>query len=154
MTSHRALLLILLSTTAVAGAGCAKPVEPKSTTLHVIEHAETDTLQHVGKPDEKDSLGDILAFYNPLYDESNANKVGTSSGACFRTAIGSAYECIWTATVPGGQLTAEGPFYDGKDSTLAITGGTGDYDQARGQMALHSRNAQGTEYDFIYSIKR
>lgn len=120
----------------------------------MIEHAETDTLQHVGKPDEKDSLGDILAFLNPLYDESNTKKVGTSSGVCFRTAVGSAYECFWTATLPEGQLTVEGPFYDGKDSTLAITGGTGDYDDARGQMALHARNAEGTEYDFTYTIAK
>src|SRR5213083_1434656 len=110
MRLQTVFLFALLSATAVAAGGCAKPDEPKPTTLHVIEHAETDTLQHVGKPDEKDSLGDILAFHNQLYDESNTNKVGTSSGVCFRTAVGSAYECLWTATVPGGQLTVEGPF--------------------------------------------
>lgn len=101
---------------------------------------------------EKDSLGDILAFSNPLYDESNTNNVGTSNGVCFRTAVGSTYECFWTATLPEGQLTVQGPFFDKKDSTLAITGGTGDYDQARGQMAVHARNAAGTEYDFTYTI--
>lgn len=151
MITSRAWIFAVVTAVA-ATAACAKPDEPKPNTLHVIEHAETDTLQHVGKPDEKDSLGDILAFDNPLYDETNTNKIGTSSGVCFRTAVGSAYECMWTATVPGGQLTVEGPFYDGKDSTLAITGGTGDYQQARGQMALHARNAAGTEYDFIYTI--
>ena len=85
MRIQRAFLLALLSATAVAGGGCAKPDDPKPTTLHVVERAETDTLQHVGKPEEKDSLGDILAFLNPLYDETNTNKVGTSSGVCFRT---------------------------------------------------------------------
>lgn len=34
----------------------------------------------------------------------------------------------------------------------AITGGTGAYAQAHGEMALHARNAEGTEYDFTYSI--
>ena len=71
---------------------------------------------------------------------------------CFRTAPGSAYDCMWTSTVPGGQLTVQGPFYDTKDSTLVITGGTGDYDHASGEMALHARNPQGTEYDFKYTI--
>ena len=107
MTTSR-VWIIAAATAIAATAGCAKADEPKPSTLHVIEHAETDTLQHVGKPDEKDSLGDILAFHNPLYDETNTDKIGTSSGVCFRTAVGSAYECMWTATVPGGQLTVEG----------------------------------------------
>lgn len=154
MTFQRAHLIVLLSVAALAAAGCAKPEEPKPTTLHVIEHAETDALHDVGPPDEKDSVGDSLTFFNPLYDESNTNKVGTSSGVCFRTAVGSAYECMWTSTVPGGQLNVEGTFYDGKDSTFAITGGTGDFAQARGEMALHARNPEGTEYDFIYTIER
>ena len=41
-----------------------------------------------------------------------------------------------------------------KDSVLAITGGTGEYTQARGSMALHARNPDGTEYDFVYTIIR
>ena len=152
MRNQKTFLVALISATALVGAGCAKPDDPKPTVLHVIEHAETDTLQHEGKPDEKDSRGDVLAFFNPLYDDTNTNKLGTSSGVCFRTAPGSAYDCMWTATVPGGQLTVQGPFYDTKDSNLAITGGTGDYEQARGEMALHARNPDGTEYDFTYTI--
>jgi hypothetical protein len=35
---------------------------------------------------------------------------------------------------------------------LAITGGTGAYAGARGEMALHARNPEGTEFDFRYSI--
>ena len=35
---------------------------------------------------------------------------------------------------------------------MAITGGTGAYKSARGQMTLHARNAQGTEFDFTYEI--
>ena len=70
-----------------------------------------------------------------------------------RTVVGKAWECFWTVLLPGGQLTVEGPDYDnGSDSTLAITGGTGDYRDAHGQMRLHARNAKGTEYDFIYEL--
>ena len=39
-------------------------------------------------------------------------------------------------------------------SVLAITSGTGAYSEARGEMALHARNAEGTEYDFMYMIER
>jgi len=123
-----------------------------TTTIHVIEHANTDTLQHIGPANEKDSIGDVLGFANPLNDSGDTKKVGTDNGMCIRTAVGKAFECIWTASLSGGQLTVEGPFYDTKDSTLAITGGTGDYDEARGSMTLHARNAQGTEYDFTYNV--
>jgi hypothetical protein len=36
---------------------------------------------------------------------------------------------------------------------MAITGGTGKYVNARGQMKLHARNEKGTEYDFVYELE-
>jgi hypothetical protein len=48
----------------------------------------------------------------------------------------------------------QGPFHDAGDSTLAITGGTGSWSQASGQMRLHARNKQGTEYDFTFIVER
>jgi hypothetical protein len=42
---------------------------------------------------------------------------------------------------------------DKGDSVLAITGGTGKYSSARGQINLHSRNEKGSEYDFAYEIE-
>ena len=64
---------------------------------------------------------------------------------------GQSWECNWTTFLPNGQLTVEGPFYDTKDSLLAITGGTGAYSHARGWMKLHSL-AGGTQYDFIFHV--
>jgi hypothetical protein len=65
---------------------------------------------------------------------------------------GKAFECAWTASLDGGQITVQGPFLDSSDSELAITGGTGDYDTASGTMSLHARNDKGTEYDFTYEV--
>jgi hypothetical protein len=48
----------------------------------------------------------------------------------------------------------QGPFYDAKDSDLAITGGTGVWASAHGQMHLHARDAAGTAYDFTYRVLR
>jgi hypothetical protein len=96
----------------------------------------------------------VLGFANEAFDAANQTKVGTDNGACVRTAAPGAWECAWTLTVEGGQLHVEGPFYDSGDSTLAITGGTGSYAQARGEMLLHARNAEGTEFDFTYTIYR
>lgn len=119
-----------------------------TTTLKVVERATTDFVGDVAP--EGDSIGDVLGFANEVFDEANANKVGTDNGSCVRTAVGSAWECIWTLTLSDGQITVEGPFYDAGDSTLAITGGTGAYAQARGEMLLHARDA--TSYDFTYTI--
>jgi hypothetical protein len=53
-----------------------------------------------------------------------------------------------------GHLTVQGPFYDsGADSVLSVTGGTGSYKKARGEMRLHARNPQGTEYDFEFHLR-
>jgi len=128
--------------------GCASG--PTTTTLHVVERATTDTVADIAP--EGDSVGDVLGFANEVFDENNQNKIGTDSGSCVRTAVGAAWECIWTLTLSDGSLTVEGPFYDTQDSTLAITGGTGAYKNASGQMTLHARNAQGTEFDFTYEI--
>ena len=144
---------MLAAVAALFAAGCGGD-DSDTTTLQVVEHATTDTVQHVGPANEKDSIGDVLGFANDVYNADNTQKVGTDNGMCIRTAVGEAYECVWTLTTDNGQLTVEGPFFDTKDSELAITGGTGDYDEASGQMALHARNDKGTEYDFTYEINK
>jgi hypothetical protein len=133
-------------------AGCGGGSD--ETTVKVIEHAETDTVRHIGPAKEEDSIGDVLAFANPVFDSANKKQVGTDNGQCVRTAVGKAWECIWTISLEGGQMTVEGPFYDSKDSELAITGGTGEYKDASGQMTLHARNPEETEYDFTYEVEK
>ncbi|MDT7578689.1 MAG: hypothetical protein QOH17_5022, partial [Pseudonocardiales bacterium] len=46
-----------------------------------------------------------------------------------------------------------GPFYDTKDSVMAITGGPGKWARAHGEMRLHARNAKGTAYNFTFSVR-
>ena len=117
----------------------------------VIEHATTDTTTDTGAAG--DSVGDVLTFANHVFDSANAQKVGTDQGYCIRVVVGTSYECTWTASLPGGQIVVAGPFYDAKDSTLAITGGTGRYRGARGTMDLHAQ-AGGTEFAFVFHITR
>ncbi len=119
--------------------------------LALVERATSDTV--IDNAPTGDSAGDLLTFANEIYNDDNTTLVGSDNGMCIRTAVGAAWECIWTVTLSEGQITVEGPFYDTKDSVLAITGGTGEYVHARGSMALHARNDKGTEYDFVYSIE-
>ncbi len=120
------------------------------TSIKVVERAASDAVTDTGE--KGDSVGDILTFANQVYDAQNATKVGDDNGFCFRTVVGAAWECNWTLTLADGQITVEGPFYDTKDSVLSIIGGTGAYANAGGQMTLHARNAQGSEYDFGYDL--
>jgi allene oxide cyclase len=141
---------------AVAAVTVVAPASAKSAhaaagrTVHVIEHAITDTENPgVGG---KDAKGNILTFNNPVYNTANKVKVGHDEGFCTRIQpkLG-IWECLWTTFLAGGQITVQGPFYDTHNSVLSITGGTGAYNGARGQMTLLSRNG-GKEYDFIFKL--
>lgn len=117
----------------------------------MIERATTDAVTDTGATG--DSAGDILTFANDVFDADDKNKLGTNQGICFRTVVGKAWECFWTLTLDKGQITVEGPFYDAGDSMLAVTGGTGDYAGAQGEMALSAIGTDGKAYSFIYRLK-
>lgn len=153
MKKYRWAFLIGFAAIVLAAGYTVVRATPESRTqIVVVEHADTDTVTDTGAAG--DSAGDILTFANDVYDASNANKIGTDNGYCFRTVVGVAWECAWTLTLSDGQIMAQGPFYDAADSFLAITGGTGAYKRAMGQMKLHARNLAGTEYDFSYLLIR
>jgi hypothetical protein len=136
----------------LATTSSAKPSRAHSTTatVHVVEHAITDTEIPTGGG--KDVKGNILTFNNPVFDAANKKQVGHDEGFCTRIAPAQGiWECLWTTFLKGGQITVQGPYYDTRNSVLSITGGTGAYRSMRGQMVLKSRNG-GTEYDFIFEL--
>jgi hypothetical protein len=144
------IVFCLVAIAALALPAWKTVAQSAGTPLTVVEHADTDTVTDTGV--KGDSVGDILTFANPVYDKDNKAQVGTDNGYCFRTVTGTAWECAWTLTLKDGQIMVQGPFYDASDSTLAITGGTGTYNNMRGEMKLHARNEKGTEYDFTYTL--
>jgi allene oxide cyclase len=146
--------VVVVATLAFAGQAVASSPRHhhRTGTFTVVERALTDTTADTGPTG--DSLGDVLAFANPVYNAKNTHQVGTDNGSCVRTAVGVGYECSWTTSLPGGSIVVSGPFLDAGDSTLAVTGGTGKYRGATGQMRLHARNAAGTAYDFRFSLGR
>jgi len=141
----RIRVIVAAALLVAAGPALAKEI------VTVVEHADTDAVVDIGVKD--DSAGDVLTFANPVFDAANKTQVGTDQGYCIRTVVGKAWECVWTLSLKDGQLTVEGPFLDAGDSVLAITGGTGKYAGARGQMKLHYRNPKGTEFDFRYELE-
>jgi len=116
----------------------------------VIEHAITDTEIPTGGG--KDVKGNILTFNNPVFNVANTKQVGHDEGFCVRVAPAQGiWECLWTTFLKAGQITVQGPYYDTRNSTLSITGGTGAYRDSRGEMTLLSRDG-GKEYDFIFKL--
>jgi len=142
--------LATIAVASIVSASSKHELVTQPTTVKVIEHAANDVVTDVGK--KGDSPGDILTWHNKLFDADNKKQVGRDQGDCIRiNPDQGSWECRWIAWVPGGAITVEGPFYDGKDNTLPITGGKGDFANARGTMTLKARHG-GTEYAFIYNV--
>jgi Allene oxide cyclase len=143
--------LVALATLVLAGGALAVPADAaRRQTIRLVEHADTDATTDTGAAG--DSAGDILTFANPVFNHANTKQVASDQGYCIRLVVGRSYECTWTNFLKGGQVVVQGPFYDTKDSTLAITGGTGRYRGARGSMKLHAR-PDGKSYDFVFRIR-
>ena len=112
---------------ALATAPHAAP-KPAAKHVDVEERAETDTFSVKG---------------------------GTDQGYCVRLMAVKTMECHWTLTLAKGQLMVDGPVVDGDnpaDTVLAVTGGTGIYKGARGEMVIHARDPKATAYDFHYKL--
>jgi allene oxide cyclase len=115
----------------------------------VVEHGVSDTVVDIGQTG--DSTGDLLTFHNPLFRGKEV--VGHDQGTCIRIAVGKSWECTWTNRLKGGSISVEGPFFDKKDSTLSVIGGTGAYKSATGQMELHALNDVGSRFSFAFTLK-
>jgi allene oxide cyclase len=142
-------LTVALAGAVAAWAGAGHGGKGPGRVLTVIEHATTDATTDTGPAG--DSAGDILTFANEVFDPADVHVVGTDQGYCVRTVAGKSYECNWTTILAAGQITVEGPFLDAADSTLAVTGGTGRYRNARGFMTLRSLE-NGTKFAFEFHL--
>jgi allene oxide cyclase len=114
-----------------------------SVVIHVIEHAPPPNMRMVG---------DVLTFANPIFDGRDVNMIGRDQGFCLDITLTKSSECVWTTILPGGQISAEGPLSDTKTSLVAITGGTGKYQAARGWAEEKAHNEAGTKFDVIFHL--
>lgn len=124
---------------------------PKATVIHVVERATTDAVTNGDSANDK--LGNVLTFANKVYDSANKRQVGSDQGYCIRTVVGKSWECNWTTFLKSGSITVEGKFFDAGNTVLAITGGTGAYATARGEMDLRYHNEKGTAFDFVFHLR-
>jgi allene oxide cyclase len=132
---------------------CALVAAPALAGQHfvVVERPTDEITTDIGA--KGDSPGDLLTFANPVFDAANKTQVGTDQGYCVRIVVGKSWECNWTMLMKGGQITIEGPFMDSGDSLFVVTGGSGKYVGAAGQMKLHPRDEKSSSYDFTFDLR-
>ena len=96
------------------------------------------------------SIGDQIPFTNDLYRDGS--KVGKDGGWCVVARISvsgaSTFECLGTNSLPGGQVTVQGLVTYGPTEevkadpySFAITGGTGQYQRASGEVTIQEVSA-------------
>jgi hypothetical protein len=127
---------ILLLTSAIGAAALAAPATADGPqVLHF--RAETVQTRLVDVAPPRPSLGDSEVASGLLVD-GNGRTLGRFGTTCTRVGLRPGLaQCDGWGTFPGGRLTVAGLVRDGADRQLwAITGGTGSYRAARGELRL------------------
>ena len=105
--------------------------------IHATRTTEDVAVLDLGAPGS--TLGDQQAFTARF--EVNGRNIGFDGGVCTLVRLPLVYQCVATNSLPKGLLTAQGlidyekapgPFF------FAITGGTGQYRTARGEVRVLS----------------
>jgi hypothetical protein len=126
-----------MPTSATATQRQALPASPDittATTIVVISRNETTT--DIDNPPAGPSQGDEGVVHSPLFNRADA-EVGTLDVHFVITSLDPfAVQAVFTASLARGQITAQGVAGEGQAFTAAVTGGTGAFQNARGQVRV------------------
>ncbi|RKT88871.1 hypothetical protein SAMN05421805_107166 [Saccharopolyspora antimicrobica] len=127
----------------------AAPPPARTTVLDLDVINDQFARTDVGDPGV--SLGDEYVFSDQL--RQAGRPVGDDGGSCQVTHVDGARittNCTLTLRLPDGQLTAQALGVRGEDALMAITGGTGAYRTARGE--LHATDIQTPDEKYRITI--
>lgn len=137
------LATVVVAATVIAGilttSGGAQ--QPGERTFKIIEESGTfkfiDTAPKARNPrNPRFSIGDAFVFTSPLRDEAN-KPIGTLHVYCAVTRGGNfsraTSQCNATFALRNGTLAASAAL-KGEDASIAVVGGTGAYEGARGSI--------------------
>jgi hypothetical protein len=111
----------------------AKPEDATTTTLRFDVHFSPFFVVDVGAPGL--SLGDYTVFHDQLF--AHGMRVGDDGGTCPIVDVSQGLiHCTGTIRLAAGQLTFQGLTTTAPTKHVAITGGTGRYQDASGQGRL------------------
>jgi hypothetical protein len=140
--SSALLSILLLAFTMTPATASAQPeVEHKKPwkVMKIFERTEGDLVFiDLGAPGP--SIGDRITFSNPIFDTDN-NRIGRDVAECVIARIDPTepparqqiVQCNISVQLADGQITVQG-MAQGTDNYFAITGGTGAYRQAQGEV--------------------
>jgi hypothetical protein len=161
IASVTALALVLVGgslTAASAATTNSSSDDRQTTTIHFIARTIDSALLDLGA--QGLSLGDGAIFTDELFQDGK--RLGEGHGVCTITRItGTApsrtltNQCLITAILPRGQITIQGRLPSTEQGTspphsLAVTGGTGSYRTARGEVRV--RQISNTENDITIRL--
>jgi hypothetical protein len=131
-----------MSSAQIAKAGAKEGTHVFTVIEHEVRTADVDT----GDPGE--SAGDFFLFESRLLHPATGDVVGVDSGKCMiaiRTFV-----CDATARINGkGKIVVAGAFFSENDGVIAITGGTGAYREAAGQLFVRDLPNGDTRLTFV-----
>jgi hypothetical protein len=117
----------------------------------LVGRAKSDTA--LQQQEGKNLLGDRIVFANPVFDEANKIQLGRDHGEFVLTdPEAMLYAGSFSLVLDGGTFTVQGRASNSAATTLAVTGGTGIFRGARGEVTLSPRNDQGSEFDVTVSL--
>jgi hypothetical protein len=154
-TKVAAVIAVLLGLTATT---CAVAAEASGSERHRQAFTLTATTTHEAlldlSTDATDPTGNQFVSAHDVFRDHR--KIGTDGASCqVIDVVGTdrlRVQCVASLSLPQGQLTAQGlPVFTEQDTTftLAITGGTGAYDGARGEVTVRPIDAQHSRYTIV-----
>ena len=143
-----AILAAVLVAAPVAGAGKHKPKTKKFSVYAMVDSAAIDDRDPQG-----DSQGDMITFTQKLFtDSSMTTQIGSDEVFCVRTIVGASRVCTGIFSLKGGEIMITGRESLAKHS-LAITGGTGKYRNARGEIVLEPVSVVADQMSFKITLR-
>jgi hypothetical protein len=136
---------------ALAGTASADSAEKShgspDRTIRLVEADKTrqPTFVDTGKPGP--SVGDLAVARDALL-HGNGSPAGTLRQVCTLVDLAgspftSTFECVGSIALKSGTITMEGPFTPSRPkSVAAITGGTGEYRSAHGEIVVRAEADQ------------
>ena len=140
-------VVLALAAVAVGGTAYAddSPANPNAhgKTIRLLEASKTIQPDFVDTGAPGLSPGDIVVIRDGVL-RADGTPAGTFNQVCTLVHVAgnpfaSEYECIGSLALEDGTITMQGPFVPAKaEQTAAVTGGTGEYRTARGEVVVRS----------------
>ena len=140
-------LAATLAVAALAFAGTASAHDGPGKSIKLVEaHKDLQpTFVDTGEPGP--TVGDLVIARDGVLRENGA-PAGTFTQVCTLVELGSnpftsTYECSGSIALKDGTITMQGPFVPAQpDGTAAVTGGTGQYRAAHGEIVVRAEADQ------------